>query len=265
MPCALWAHLYHTELRDVFSRHLKFDISSNEYQACIIATLATLTAWRYTQGVYCFNEDLIEKIAADACGSVISPQHVQRMHEWSVCINTQQLKHEALHCSHFYVHQNEINTPDGCKPCLILLFCQEHQSADPQFMPFVVLDAQSMQDIESAIITHGFFPGDDQDRGRVANLLKPYISLFNAIFDPGTEIESDIVGIKQPHHSNIQIHVNYNQLNIPNFKYAAPSNVRIWHCGANYMHQINTQKRKNGQTIWPYWNREQDEIRINLG
>lgn len=265
IPCALWLYLYDTELKDVFSRHLKLDISSNEYKSLIIATLATITAWRYTQGVYCFNEALLGQIASDDTGAVISPPHIDRMHEWSVCIDSQGIRQENFACSHFYVHKNQIATPVGTFPCLILLFCQDQKHSHFQTMPFVVLDSRSGQSIEAAILEFGFFPEHIQDKTQLAELLKPYLSLFNAVFDPSTEIESDIVGIKQPHHSNVEVHINYNQFNTPNFKYVAPSNIRIWHCGANFLHAINEQQRSQGGTAQPYWNRENSRITIKIG
>lgn len=238
IPINLWQSLISTELKHVFSKHLKIDTTNKEYNNLILAALSTISAWRYTQGVYCFCEELARRVANDTKGAVISNKHLNNIQEWAVCIDVRNIKKTDDDPSFMFVHRNKFSSSSKEKDCLILLFYSENKDDPLLNAGFAILNTSKQGCINDKIIKHNLNIKTD-----VIQWINPYLALLNAIFDDSTEIESDIVGLRKPHHSNVAKNINYNQQNIPCFKYAAPSNIRIWHCGNNHLYKIKRKAR----------------------
>lgn len=262
MPCALWLYLYRTELFPVFLREFTSHINYSQMESLLIANLSTLTAWRYTQGVYFLAEDLVPDLLQDERGQVISQAHINNMNEWAVCIDSHGLDWFGQPLKSFFAQKNVVNFDNKKQDCLILLF-HTLPAQEPVAYPYVVLSYDQNGSIEHALLSFGGME-ETVTAQTLAQALKPFLAIFNAIFDPSTLIESEVVGVKQPHHSNIEKHINYNSFNVPTFKYAAPSNVRLWHCGGNHVAEIQYQRRNHNLQAQMQWSQDQTGLHLTV-
>lgn len=245
IPSHIWVNLLNKELESLISNRFKLDLTLQHNRTALLASLMSITSWRYSQGCYILNNDLLPIFFNSTIGSMVSVNHYNNLNEWTACIPVQNtpLEGDELFC--FYVHKNFISTPTEKVPCLVLTFNLNKETGPLKAipLPYVILNYSKDNCIENAIIDFGGLKATNPRE--VATLIAPYLSLFNAIFDKTTVIESDIVGVKKPHYKEIDSNINFNEFNLPTVKYLAPSNIRIWNAGTNHLAKLRQLSRKD--------------------
>lgn len=264
IPVDLWEELFESEIINLMHDQC---MPSQEDKYSLLASMMTICAWRFTQGVYTVNESLYQQFFRVTPGGLLSTSHIHRMQEWSVYIQCFGASLSNLHIAGFFVHKTNIKSLGNRKEvnALILTFniLNPFKAQAFKIMPFVIFDATRNGTPAEQIISSNIF-NKTNSIDELNQFLAPYFSLFNFVFDESTVIESDIVGPQQSHHIRASHHFNFNSFNIANFKYSAPSNTRAWNAGLNYIVDENKLKRSsNSESIIPtQWAIYNGEIQI---
>lgn len=248
IPAVIWAELLENELTPMLSVIEGFNLDDEHSKTRFLASLMTLSAWRYTQGCYTINERLFRNFYQDSTGGIISLKHIQSMKEWSVYIPCYGAMLGSFHVEGFFVHKTNITalSNNNNVNTIILTFNLSKTESSNSFipMPFIVFDACRNGKPDEVILNFEL-PAQINTGEELNTAIGPYLSLFNFIFDPNTIIESDIVGTQEPQHLQVKHHYNFNAFNLANFKYSAPSNIRSWNAGLNHIVEENRLKRAN--------------------
>lgn len=278
ITCEAWQTLLGERLEPHLASDFTLDLSNSNNRNAILASLMTLCPWRYSQNCYHLNEVVCQQVIADPASAVVSPKHFNNMTEWTTCIPLTDIQFANRKVFNFYAHKTCLGLyPNkNCDPnCLILTFNIEPEVHDTRLitkdrnfkpMPYVILRADKLQDIDSAIIGFGAFPMQFSSAEDFLHLIKPFISMFNTIFDPITLIESEFVGVKKPHYSDIQTNINFNDLNFPTVKHLAPSNVRSWQVGHNVFAKLKQRQRREALNTLPRltWTQTETDLVLSI-
>lgn len=235
IPVSVWEELFHSSLKDNFSNYLLYDFDDPSYFTALISSIMTISSWRYSMGCYMVNEYVKKAIFNQNTGSTINKKRINNIREWTIYIPQESLAINNKNVHGVYVHKSSMKT--GINPyetdVLIISFNIEVSPSERHYtpLPCIVLDISSNSiDLTQCVKTFwGIAPEC------VLPLLHPIMSLINLIGDESTVIESEIVGIKRPDYKDVEVNLNFNELNIPTYKLAAPSNTRIWKVGTNFM------------------------------
>lgn len=256
ISCDAWINLFNDNLEPHLASDFNLDITQQNNLNAILASLMTLCPWRYSQGCYTLNQDVYEQVLLSHSGAMISPNHFENMTEWTACIPLFNIEFCNRKVFNFYAHKTYLSRwpNNNSKPnCLVLTFNVEPEPTDLKLinkdrnfkpMPYVIFRADQFNCLENAILEFGAFPMEFINPVDFIEFIKPYISIFNAIFDPITQIESEFVGIKKPHYSDVQTNINFNDLNFPAIKHLAPSNARTWQVGHNVFAKLKQRQRR---------------------
>lgn len=213
---------------DVFSPIIAYPDYQIEHIPQLILNIATFSAWRYNLGVYNIPESLYAPLIADTNGYRISPKHIQHISEWTIYIPLKNVHLQAQTVHGVHVHTNLLD--DG-SPCLIMFL--NNLTADSKntfrFLPFALFRVVKTDNIlEGLIECSSCF-----NQETFLEIFNPIFSLINLIGDADTTIESEIFGIHTPSNKDVKESLSFSNLNIPTFKYIAPSNIRNWNVGLN--------------------------------
>lgn len=249
IPVSIWEEQFHASLKDNFSNYLLYDLDDPNYFTALISSIMTISSWRYSMGCYIINEYVKKAIFNQNIGSTINKKRINNIREWTIYIPQDSLTINNTRVHGIYVHKNSMKT--GIKhsepDVLIISFNIEVSPSERHYspLPCIVLDISSDSiDLTQCIKTFwGIAPE------YVLPLLHPIMSLLNLIGDESTVIESEIVGIKRPDYRDVEVNLNFNELNVPTYKLAAPSNTRIWKVGTNFMTEHKRLSRLNPLNI----------------
>lgn len=256
ISCDAWLNLFINNLEPHLASDFTLDINEPQNLNAILASLMTLCPWRYSQGCYTLNEEIYKQAISDTSGALISPKHFKYMTEWTTCIPLIDTEFDNRKVFNFYAHKTYLNLWPNSKSepnCLIFTFNIDPEPTDLRLinkdrnfkpMPYVIFRADQLSLAENSILEFGAFPMEFHSMGDFINFIKPYLAIFNTIFDPSTQIESEFVGIKKPHYSDVQTNINFNDLNFPTIKHLAPSNSRIWQVGHNVFAKLKQRQRR---------------------
>ncbi|MDL2316911.1 hypothetical protein LJC59_07525 [Desulfovibrio sp. OttesenSCG-928-A18] len=80
-------------------------------QAADISCLAALGAWRYTQGIYCIQPDLLSALSSTVPTGDLPVEVILRMPEWCVYIETDGLDYDGMPLAGFFAYlEHDANT-----------------------------------------------------------------------------------------------------------------------------------------------------------
>lgn len=258
-----WRRIFAQNLEPKLATDFSLDLNLQNNVNAILSSLMTLCPWRYSQNCYHLNEHIYDQTFNNKSAAVISPKHFENMTEFSTCIPLIDAKIDNRVVHNIYAHKTYLDTwsnEDQVPNCLILTFNIDpepndlrliHKDRDFKPMPYVVLQANKHQSIESSIIEFGAFPITFHSADEFLQFISPYIALFNVIFDPQTSIESEYVGIRKPRYTDIQSNINFNDLNFPTIKHLAPSNARMWQVAHNLYAKLKQRQRKENLESLP--------------
>lgn len=252
-----WLQLLNLHLEPLRATDFTLDLAIPQNRSALLASLMSICSWRYSQGCYNLNDDLYKQAISNSVSAVISPNHFINMTEWTACIPLQNVQFNNRKVFNFFAHKTylELWPNQKLEPnCLVLTFNIEPHPDDTRLLtkdrdfkplPYVILRADQFNTLENAIIEFGAFPMSFTGPADFVRFIAPYISIFNTVFDPACHIESEYVGEKRPHYSDVETNINFNDLNIPTVKHLAPSNTRNWQVGNNIYAKLKQAQRKN--------------------
>ena len=235
IPTSILIDYYTNKIKNNFHSIVAYEAEEIGYNAALLYTIQTLSAWRYSLGCYTINDYVLKSISNCNAGACINVQRLNNIHEWTIYIPINLLSILNKDTFGVYIHKcsyfgsDSFNNPNN----LIISFNFGTNGFETSYtpLPYVLIDITSDScDLFGRIIN--FWGLSYEDFSRVLPLI---FSLLNVIGDEQTVIESEIVGVKRPHYTDVEININFNDLNIPTFKLAAPSNIRNWKVGSNYM------------------------------
>lgn len=274
IPMHTWMDLFNYDLEQKLASDFTLDLNFADNKIALLASLMSISSWRYSQGCYQLNEAIYDQAVRLKDGALISPKHIENMHEWSVCIPLRNVVLEGRQVHNLFIHKNysaSIPNPTQAPNTLIFTFNIEPHPEDRRLiekdrnfkpMPYVILTTDCLSSIANSINGIGHFPFYFNSIDEVADFMAPYVSIFNTIFDPLTQIESEYIGVKKPHYKDIQQHVNFNEFNIPTVKYLAPSNTKTWQVGHNLYAKLKQRQRRDNSTELPLlkWDIQDQEL-----
>lgn len=278
ITCEAWQKIFNDRLEPQLASDFTLDLNIPSNRNAILASLMTLGPWRYSQGSYDLNEDIYTQASSCSSVAMVSPKHFHNMTEWTVCIPLRNTKFANRKVFNFYAHKTYLNlwpNTESKPNCLILTFNIEPESDDTKLiekdrnfkpMPYIVIQADRLQSLGDAIVEFGAFPMQFNSSNDLLTLISPFISIFNSIFDPITLIESEYVGVKTPHYSDVQTNINFNDKNFPTIKHLAPSNFRTWQVGHNVFAKLKQRQRKESLQNLPQirWVISEKELTLEI-
>lgn len=259
IPVNVWLDTFNKNLKHNFSGSL--DIETEGNLIALLCSLMCVTSWRYSQGCYIVNNYVTASLFDKNQGSFISADHVKNLNEWTTYIQLDNVFLNDKKVHGVFCHKNNFSDYSNTTPpnILIITFNTDQEPQDNNPMPFVIINIQTNQSIESSILSYGSI-----HQSLLIDLLSPIISLINLLGDSSTIIESEVAGIKRPHYLDVEKNLNFSELNIPSFKLSAPSNIRIWKVGTNHMtHYKKLLRQKNSSHIKDiHWRKDDNKLQL---
>lgn len=278
IPIETWLNIFNTDLESQLASDFSLNLNSSDNKTALLCSLMSVCAWRYSQGCYQLNEDIYAQAMATSIGSMISPKHIENMHEWSVCITLNDVFFNGRQVHNLFVHKNYssiLPNKDQKPNSLIFTFNIAPHPEDKRLiekdrnfkpMPYVIFTTDHLSSIKNSLQGLGHFPFSFNSIDEFVEFISPYVSIFNTIFDPITQIESEYVGVKKPHYKDIEQHINFSDLNIPTVKYLAPSNTRTWQVGHNLYAKLKQKQRRENLQELPLlkWDTQNNELFLKI-
>ena len=262
IPVNIWIDIFNKSLKHNFSGNFHLDVEDEGNLIALLCTLMSVTSWRYSQGCYIVNEYVKSNLFNENQGSFISSDHIKNLSEWTTYILLDDVLLNEKKVHGIFCHKNNFSDYGKTTPPDILIITFNMDQDFPENnapMPFVILNIKTNQSIESSILSYGGI-----DPNQLIDLISPVISLINLLGDSSTVIESEVTGMKRPHHLDVEKNLNFSELNIPSFKLSAPSNMRMWQVGANHMTHYKKLIRLNNviKVRDIHWKRDGDELKL---